>query len=216
MIRILCMTLILAVAGWSQSANAEVTLVETKTQSGVLQTGGAYRAVYLGRLFTGRPNETNVIGRITGMYALVTISRATNVSLFGGNGNSASSFNSLLTDGKMVDTGMKFTNTNQTSVQTLLLPGVQGQVAPFALSPTAGTALGDMVRNNGYMDFWLATNDSSSLFTAPSNSGANGLPFQIDFRAIAVPEPSSLALGGIALGIGLWKTRRRKSKRLDA
>ena len=214
MIRILCMTLFLAVAGWSQSAIAEVTLVETKAQSGLLETGGAYRAVYLGRLFTGRTNETNVIGRITGMYALVTVSRATNVSLFGGTGST--NFNGLLGDGKMVDTGMKFTNTNPNAVQSILLPGVQGQVAPFALTQTAGTALGDMVRNNGYMDFWLATNDGSSLFTAPSNSGTNSLPFQIDFRAIAVPEPSSLALGGIAMGIGLWTRRRRKSIRLDA
>lgn len=208
MIRFLCLTLILFATVGSSSAFAEITLVETKAQNGRLESG-AFRAVYLGRLFSGRPSETDFVGRITGMYALVSISRANNVSLFAGNGSI--DFNALLLDGKMIDTGLKFTNTNPNGVQSIILPGFQNQSAPFALDPAKGTALGDMVRTNGNMDFWLATSDPTSLFTAPSNAGSNSLPFQIDFRAIAVPEPSSLALGGAALGLGWLGWRRRRA-----
>lgn len=207
MIRVFCFALALLAASWSNVARAEIKLVETKSQSGILETG-TYRAVYLGQLFGSRPGETSLVGRITGMYALVSIRGATNVSLYAGNGSS--NFNSLLLDGKMIDTGLKFTNTIQTRVEQIILPGFQGSTAPFALDPVKGTILGDMLRTNGTMDFWLAINDSSSTFTAPSNVSSTAMPFQIDFRATAIPEPSSLALGGLALGFGWWRMNRRR------
>jgi len=209
MIRTLLVAIALLAAGWADVARAEITLFEFKSQSGVLESG-AYRAVYLGQLFSTKP-ETDLVARITGMYAMVSIRAATNVSLYAGTGSS--NFNALLLDGKMIETGLKFTNTNSTSVQQIFLPGFASTTAPFALDPVKGTALADMLRNNGAMDFWLATNDASSGFTAPSSVLGNPANFMIDFRATAVPEPSSLALGSLALGIGWWRMKRRKATR---
>ena len=190
----------------SSTAFGEITLQETKQQSGIAEQG-TYRAVYLGRLFGTQ--DTSQIGQITGMYGQVSIQRATNVTLYGGDGGVG--FDTLISQGKMIDTGLRFSNTNQSSVESIFLPGAPAFTAPFSVNAAAGTALGNLLRNKGSMDFWLATTDQTSTFTAPSSVGATPKNFYVQFRGTAVPEPASWLLGCTAAGMG-WLRLRRKSK----
>ena len=208
-----CFALLILLSG---TAFGEITLIESKQQKGDIETG-SYRAVYLGRLFSSvDPSPTQSItggtvsdvGQITGMYGLVHIRGATNVALYGGDG--AVGFNTLINNGKMVDTGLRFSNTNN-NVQSFILPGVPAFTSPFSLSASAGTALGDLLRTRGSMDFWLATTDVTSTFTAPSNVGSDSKNFYVQFRATAVPEPASWLLGSTAAAMG-WLRFRRKTK----
>lgn len=183
-------------------------------QTGVAENN-TVRAVYLGRLSTfsgtGSNPNVNTAAKFTSMYAGVAIRGATNVALYGGRGNV--SFENALSNGKMFDTGLRFSNTNGTSVQSIFLPGLPpptGSTAPFALSDATGTGLRDILANQGGLDFWLV-GDAGSSFTAPSQiTGTQAANFLVYFNASAVPEPSSIVLGLVAASFGALKLRRRK------
>jgi hypothetical protein len=200
---------LLITASLSGSAHAELVFQEVRQQSGLAETGGL-RAVYLGRLFASK--NTSQMQKVTGMYGGVTIRGATNVALYGGNGTT--NFESRLALGEMVDTGMRFTNSNQTSVETIFLPDLpppSGTLPPFAINDANGLALGDLLRTNGTMDFWLVAS-SNSTFTAPSSFNAGTITrngnFLVQFHGTAVPEPSSLILASLAACGLLWRKRR--------
>lgn len=202
-------------ASLTRSVHAELVFQEIQQQSGMAENGGV-RAVYLGRLFASK--NTSQMQKVTGMYGGVTIRGATNVALYGGFGTN--DFESQLAKGKMIDTGMRFSNSNQTSVQTIFLPDLpppSGTLPPFALNDAEGLALGELLRTNGTMDFWLVASNTST-FTAPSsfNAGAttrNG-NFLVQFHGTAVPEPSSLILASLAACGVLWR-KRRNTRRLS-
>jgi hypothetical protein len=191
------------------SAHAELVFQEVKQQSGMAETGGV-RAVYLGRLFASK--NTSQMQKVTSMYGGVTIRGAANVALYGGNGTT--NFENRLALGKMVDTGMRFTNSNQTSVETIFLPDLpppSGTLPPFAINDADGLALGELLRTNGTMDFWLVASKTST-FTAPSSFNAGSTTrngnFLVQFHGTAVPEPSSLILASLAACGVLWRKRR--------
>ena len=173
------------------------------------------RAVYLGRLsaFAGTGSNPNVAqaAKFTSLYAGVAIRGATNVALYGGRGDV--NFENSLANGKMYDTGLRFSNTNQTSVQSIFLPGLpppSGATAPFALSNSAGIGMRDILANQGGLDFWLV-GDAASSFTAPTQiTSTQAANFLVYFNASAVPEPSSILLGLAAASFGALKLRRRK------
>lgn len=183
-------------------------------QTGVAETN-TVRAVYLGRLstFTGTGSNPNIgaAAKFTSMYAGVAIRGATNVALYGGRGNV--SFENALANGKMYDTGLRFSNTNGTSVQSIFLPGLpppSGSTAPFALTDATGIGMRDTLATQGGLDFWLV-GDAGSAFTAPSQiTGTQAANFLVYFNASAVPEPSSILLGLTAATLGALKLRRRK------
>lgn len=209
MIRALSVLLGLAVV-FANTAQAELVFNEIRQQSGAAENGSV-RAVYLGRMFASQ--NTSQLLQVTGLYGGVTIRGATNVALYGGNGST--NFEARLAQGNMVDTGMRFSNSNQTSVQSVFLPDLPpptGTLGPQPINSANGLALGDLLRTNGSMDFWLV-GSSSSTFTAPSsfNDGVtnrNG-NFLIQFHGSAVPEPSSLLLASLAATGGFyWRSRR--------
>jgi len=183
-------------------------------QTGVAETN-TVRAVYLGRLstFTGSGSNPNIgaAAKFTSMYAGVAIRGATNVALYGGHGNV--SFENALANGKMYDTGLRFSNSNGTSVQSIFLPGLpppSGSTAPFALTDATGIGMRDTLATQGGLDFWLVR-DAGSSFTAPSQiTGTQAANFLVYFNASAVPEPSSILLGLTAATLGALKLRRRK------
>jgi hypothetical protein len=183
-------------------------------QSGLIESN-TVRAVYLGRLstFSGTGSNPNVgtAAKFTSMYAGAVIRGATNVALYGGRGNI--SFESAVSNGNMYDTGLRFSNTNQTSVQSIFIPGLPpptGTTAPFSLSDATGTGMRDILATQGGLDFWLV-GDATSSFTAPSQiSGTQAANFLVYFNASAVPEPSSILLGLAAASFGALKLRRRK------
>lgn len=184
-------------------------------QSGVSETN-TVRAVYLGRLSTfsgtGANPDLGTAAKFTSLYAGVAIRGATNVALYGGRGNV--SFENALANGKMYDTGLRFSNTNGTSVQSIFLPGLpppSGSTAPFNLTDAAGTGMRDTLATQGGLDFWLV-GDAGSSFTAPSQiTGTQAANFLVYFNASAVPEPSSILLGLTAATLGALKLRRRKA-----
>lgn len=181
----------------------------TAQQNNIVETN-TVRAVYLGRLssFGGTGSNPNVANaaKFTSMYGLVVVQGATNVALYGGTGNS--SFETSLANGKMFDTGMKFSNAT-TGVESILLPGPPANTSPFAINDIAGTGMRNALANNGGIDFWLVA-DKSSVFTAPASNGSDPANFLMRFNASAVPEPSSILLGLTAATLGALKLRRRK------
>jgi len=186
--------------------HADLVFQQQGSQSGHVEVG-AYRAIYLGRLFDGI--DLANASRFEGIYASVTIRDATDVALFAGNGSS--DFENQLLSGWMVDTGARFSNTNATSVQVISAPSLpppsnQG-TPPLLLSETAGTTMASLVANGG-LDFWLVA-DTTSNFSAPSSINPPGVPTSFVVTLTAIPEPASLILACFAGTLAAVRIRSR-------
>jgi PEP-CTERM motif len=186
----------------STTANADI-IKEFTPQSGVAEDFGLRRAVYLGRLFNGV--DGGPFRRMDSMYAIVTLAQATNVQLFAGDGNS--NFDTALSQGKMVDTGIRVSNSNQTDTQVVFVPGSPSNTPPFKIGFPAGVAIHDSLATNNRLDFWLV-GITNSGFTVPASVSGNVANFFIQFeRSTAVPEPASILLAGSGF-IALLARRR--------
>lgn len=183
----------------------------TAQQNNIVETGSV-RAVYLGRLtsFGGGGSDPNVANaaKFTSMYGLVVIQEATNVALYGGTGNSG--FETASANGKMFDTGLRFSNGTFGIVEPVMAPGPPATTPPFALSDAAGTGMRNALANSGGIDFWLVSS-TASTFTAPASNGTQTASFMMRFNASAVPEPSSILLGLTAASFGAWRLRRGRN-----
>ena len=181
---------------------------EFAPQSGIAEDFGLRRAVYLGRLFNGA--DGGPFRRMDSMYAIVTLAQATNVQLFAGDGNS--NFDIALSQGKMTDTGIRVTNSNQTDTQVVFVPGNPSNTPPFKIGVPAGVAIHDSLAANNRLDFWLV-GITNSGFTVPASVSGNVANFFIQFeRSTAVPEPASILLAGSGLIALLARSRFRRSK----
>lgn len=191
----------------STTASADI-IKEFTPQSGVAEDFGLRRAVYLGRLFNGV--DGGPFRRMDSMYAIVTLAQATNVQLFAGDGNS--NFDTAFSQGKMIDTGIRVTNSNQTDTQVVFVPGNPSNTPPFKIDVPAGVAIHDSLAANNRLDFWLV-GITNSGFTVPANVSGNVANFFIQFdRSTAVPEPGSILLAGSGLIALLARRRLNRSK----
>jgi hypothetical protein len=199
-------SLLLILSSWG-IATADI-IKEFTQQSGVAEDFGLRRAVYLGRLFNGV--DGGPFRRMDSMYAIVTLAQATNVQLFAGDGNS--NFDSAFSQGKMIDTGIRVSNSNQTDTQVVLVPGNPSNTPPFKIGVPAGVAINDSLAANNRLDFWLV-GITNSGFTVPANVSGNVANFFIQFdRSTAVPEPASVLLAGSGLVALLARRRLWRSK----
>ena len=199
-------SLLLILSTWG-SATADI-IKEFTQQSGVAEDFGLRRAVYLGRLFNGV--DGGPFRRMDSMYAIVTIAQATNVQLFAGDGNS--NFDSAFSQGKMIDTGIRVSNSNQSGTQVVFVPGNPSNTPPFKIGVPAGVAINDSLAANNRLDFWLV-GITNSGFTVPANVSGNVANFFIQFdRSTAVPEPASVLLAGSGLVALLARRRLCRSK----
>lgn len=186
----------------STTACADI-IKEFTPQSGAAEDFGLRRAVYLGRLFNGV--DAGPFRRMDSMYAIVTLAQATNVQLFAGDGNS--NFDTAFSQGKMTDTGIRVTNSNQTDTQVVFVPGNPSNTPPFKIGVPAGVAIHDSLTANNRLDFWLV-GITNSGFTVPASVSGNVANFFIQFdRSTAVPEPGSILLAGSGL-VALLARRR--------
>lgn len=191
----------------STTASADI-IKEFTPQSGVAEDFGLRRAVYLGRLFNGV--DGGPFRRMDSMYAIVTLAQATNVQLFAGDGNS--NFDTAFSQGKMIDTGTRVTNSNQTDTQVVFVPGNPSNTPPFKIDVPAGVAIHDSLAANNRLDFWLV-GITNSGFTVPASVSGNVANFFIQFdRSTAVPEPASILLAGSGLVAILARRRLNRSK----
>ena len=187
----------------SQCVRGDLIYRGQAQQNGTVETSGATRAIYLGRISdTAIPGGTEPFH---GIYAGVSIgSNASNVALFLGNGTS--DFSSLQSSNLVFDTGLRFTNTVEKDVQAIFLPGfpppTPGFGPPAPLSLAAGTALRNQLLTVNHLDAWLV-GSSSSTFIAPS-------PNNFFVQVNAVPEPSSIVLSCVAAFGALGGLLRRK------
>ena len=193
----------------SASTTACADIIKDFTpQSGIAEDFGLRRAVYLGRLFNGV--DGGPFRRMDSMYAIVTLAQATNVQLFAGDGNS--NFDTALSQGKMTDTGIRVTNSNQTDTQVVFAPGHPSNTPPFKIGVPAGVAIHDSLAANNRLDFWLV-GITNSGFTVPASVSGNVANFFIQFeRSTAVPEPASILLAGSGFVALLARRRFRRSK----
>ena len=191
----------------STTASADI-IKEFTPQSGVAEDFGLRRAVYLGRLFNGV--DGGPFRRMDSMYAIVTLAQATNVQLFAGDGNS--NFDAALSQGKMTDTGIRVSNSNQTDTQVVFVPGSPSNNPPFKIGVPEGFAIHDSLAANNRLDFWLV-GITNSGFTVPASVSGNAANFFIQFeRSTAVPEPASILLAGSGFIALLARRRFRRSK----
>jgi hypothetical protein len=177
--------------------------------------GGTLRAVYLGSLSlsdfkvlpsfaafdpTGKTSFSSIRGG-------VNIISATNVEVFLGSGST--SFFSNPSD--FYSTNLSFSNTPGSSdVEGRFSPGL-GPNDFFDLPDASKAGIFNQLVNNGSLDVWLVGDNAGVPdFNAPSSSTTGGstqiLNFQIQLNA--VPEPSSLAL--LTIPVGLLMARRRR------
>jgi hypothetical protein len=191
----------------STTACADI-IKEFTQQSGIAEDFGLRRAVYLGRLFNGV--DGGPFRRMDSMYAIVTLAQATNVQLFAGDGNS--NFDTAFSQGKMIDTGIRVSNSNQTDTQVVFVPGNPSNTPPFKIGVPAGVAIHESLANNNRLDFWLV-GITNSGFTVPASVSGNVANFFIQFeRSTAVPEPASILLAGSGLFALLARRRFLRSK----
>ena len=199
-------SLLLILSSWG-IATADI-IKEFTQQSGVAEDFGLRRAVYLGRLFNGV--DGGPFRRMDSMYAIVTLAQATNVQLFAGDGNS--NFDTAFSQGKMIDTGIRVSNSNQTDTQVVFVPGNPSNTPPFKIGVPAGVAIHESLANNNRLDFWLV-GITNSGFTVPASVSGNVANFFIQFeRSTAVPEPASILLAGSGLFALLARRRFLRSK----
>jgi hypothetical protein len=200
--------------GAARMANADI-IFDFAQQSGVAENTGLRRAVYLGRLFNGQ--DGGPFRRMDSMYAAITLAQASGVRLFVGNGST--NFDNALAQGRMTDTGIRVTNSEQNRTETIFIPGsfTPGQIgpnAPFQIDEQAGTAIFNSLATNKRLDFWLV-GDSNSGFTVPSTVGGDPAFFIAQFHT-TVPEPTSILLAGAGVGYVVARMRGKKSKKQSA
>jgi len=71
--------------------------------------------------------------------------------------------------------------------------------------PNVGSSTDNMFSTTAAGSFFLTNNPAGSLFNFGGTPAANV------FWSVSVPEPSSMALVGVAVGGGLWRKLRRKA-----
>jgi hypothetical protein len=134
-------------------------------------------------------------------------------------GNGSTNFDNAFAQGRMTDTGIRVTNSEQNRTETIFIPGsfTPGQIgpnAPFQIDEQAGTAIFNSLATNKRLDFWLV-GDSNSGFTVPSTVGGDAAFFIAQFHT-TVPEPTSILLAGAGVGYVVARMRGKKSKKQSA